>query len=1048
MSNIFISYSSEDRDWARRLAQALEKEGWSVWWDRKIAVGKTYSRVIEAELEAADCVMVIWSEHSVASDWVVAEAAEGLERNLLVPVSIDNAKPPLIFRQIQTADLSKWDGSPTSSTFRQLAEDIRPLIAESKKDTTPLPPSPPPKEVSRPEPPPTGGKNLKWYIAAAAVMIALGLLVAWPYLKQFLSGQISYAQIIELTADPAKIEQGEPTTLNWKTENAVKVTLSTEEDAPGEIIEPAGTKIVHPQETTVFFLKAQGTDPEKKAEIARITVVVTPKTAKPDPKIVVFEAGRKILIRGESTALFWETAEASRIELDDEVVKPKGELEIRPDQTTTYRLIAVNESGKTDSKSITIMVEDLSRDEIAEIQKLLEALGYNVGVADGLPGQRTQAAIEAFQNKHKLPVTGLPSRSLAIKLQDVHHSVPAPEIIVFKSDRQKITRGDTLTLLWQTFNADKVSLSPFGKVESSGERLVQPADNAIYELEATNRVGKSDRKTISVNVEIPLTIESLTVDRQRIGPDDKTTIRWRTSGAEKVELIPFGRVSLSGSKIVSPNETTRYELIATKGTDEKKKRPITIEIVKRPEIRSFQADSLRVKKGGYVTLSWNTVNASKVELTGVGTVEKSGRHRIQIEGGQAFKLTATNEFGESASEVFRVGVVMQPRIDFFRSDKSTVKPGDLVNLFWGTTGAETVRISNLGSVEKDGERRIRIEQSQAFEIIATNELGEKAFKTLKIKTASPPIGESERPPTGSQGPIKIIFGGGPMGGTFHMFANSIQSYTPIKNFRSFSVRAQTSSGSIGNLRKTNAGRQQMSIVYSSALWLGRKGHLKNDPKKYDNVMAVAWLYSAPAQLVVKKYSGIRSTRDLLGKKVGVGNSGSGAFAACERFFSHVGIWDKIQRKAMGYNDAAAAFGNKQLDAFWLFTAFPSGAVIMAAQTNDIDLVNIGADAESSGLFKRYPFYTRVSIPARTYRGVNHQTSSFEDSTLWVANSQVPDEVVYDMLSVIYSNDGLRHLHAQKKTFRNMRVLTGPKNIVTPFHPGAEKFWREQGVLKY
>ena len=137
MSNIFISYS-EDRDWAQRLAQALEQEGWSVWWDRKIAVGKSYQRVIEAELEAADCVIVVWSEHSVASDWVVAEAAEGRERNLLVPVCIDGAKPPLVFRQIQTADLSNWDGSPSSPVFRRLAYDIRPYIAESKKAKRPL----------------------------------------------------------------------------------------------------------------------------------------------------------------------------------------------------------------------------------------------------------------------------------------------------------------------------------------------------------------------------------------------------------------------------------------------------------------------------------------------------------------------------------------------------------------------------------------------------------------------------------------------------------------------------------------------------------------------------------------------------------------------------------------------------------------------------------------------------------------------------------------------------------------------------------------------
>ena len=95
----------------------------------------------------------------------------------------------------------------------------------------------------------------------------------------------------------------------------------------------------------------------------------------------------------------------------------------------------------------------------------------------------------------------------------------------------------------------------------------------------------------------------------------------------------------------------------------------------------------------------------------------------------------------------------------------------------------------------------------------------------------------------------------------------------------------------------------------------------------------------------------------------MGNADSGAFANCELFFNHLGIWDRVERNVMGYNDAAAAFGNKQLDAFWLFTAFPSGAVIMAAQTNDIGLIDLGAWARNSGFFEKYPYFTKLSVPA-------------------------------------------------------------------------------------
>jgi len=293
---------------------------------------------------------------------------------------------------------------------------------------------------------------------------------------------------------------------------------------------------------------------------------------------------------------------------------------------------------------------------------------------------------------------------------------------------------------------------------------------------------------------------------------------------------------------------------------------------------------------------------------------------------------------------------------------------------------------------------------------------------------------------------RVIFGGGPAGGTFQVVANGIQVYKPVKAEQGFSVKAQTSAGSVENLRKTDAGRQQMSVVYSGHVWLGRNGKMKNDPKKYKNVMAVSWLYGAPAQLVVKKGSGIKSTKDLVGKKVGVGNAGSGAFANCELFFSHMGVWDKIERNAMGYNDAAAAFGNNQLDAFWLFTAFPSGAVIMAAQTNDIALVDVGMDATKTGFFDKYPYFGKLDVPAGTYRGVDMATPSFQDSALWVANSKVPADVVYRLLEIIYSDEGLKHMYGQKKTFKKMSLDTGATNIVTPFHPGAEKFWKEKGKM--
>ncbi len=108
MADIVVSYSSEDRERVRVLATALEKHGWSVWWDRKIPFGKSWPEVIEEQVDAARCIIVLWSVSSVLSDWVRTEAREGKARGILIPVLIDDVKIPLEFRHMQAANLTAW----------------------------------------------------------------------------------------------------------------------------------------------------------------------------------------------------------------------------------------------------------------------------------------------------------------------------------------------------------------------------------------------------------------------------------------------------------------------------------------------------------------------------------------------------------------------------------------------------------------------------------------------------------------------------------------------------------------------------------------------------------------------------------------------------------------------------------------------------------------------------------------------------------------------------------------------------------------------------
>ena len=90
MTDVFISYAKEDRGRARTLASALQARGWSVWWDRDIKAGQAFDVTIEHEIETAKCVVVLWSKHSIASEWVKNEAASASERGVLVPALIEN----------------------------------------------------------------------------------------------------------------------------------------------------------------------------------------------------------------------------------------------------------------------------------------------------------------------------------------------------------------------------------------------------------------------------------------------------------------------------------------------------------------------------------------------------------------------------------------------------------------------------------------------------------------------------------------------------------------------------------------------------------------------------------------------------------------------------------------------------------------------------------------------------------------------------------------------------------------------------------------------
>ncbi len=181
MAEIFISYARVDRQRAQALASALGRGGWSVWWDRDIPPGRTFDDVIEEALEAAKCVIVLWSRDSVRSEWVKAEASEAARRHILVPVLGDQVMPPLEFRRIQSASLFEWASLESNPDWSHLCQAVGALVghpppASTKADAPAGPP------VSIRTVPPAGPRPV-WrtataFVVVALVMAGLGWLVA------------------------------------------------------------------------------------------------------------------------------------------------------------------------------------------------------------------------------------------------------------------------------------------------------------------------------------------------------------------------------------------------------------------------------------------------------------------------------------------------------------------------------------------------------------------------------------------------------------------------------------------------------------------------------------------------------------------------------------------------------------------------------------------------------------------------------------------------------------------------------------------------------
>ncbi len=164
MADVFVSYAAEDRDRIVPLVERLTSMGWSVWWDRELVAGPSFEQKIEQAIDAAGCVVVAWSKHSIHSHWCRAEAAEGLDRGILVPLRLDDVRVPLSFRGSHSASLLGWPKK--AGEVDLVLAGVRQCLGESSDPEAATGAAAPPRP------------RRKWATAAAAglVLAAAGLI--------------------------------------------------------------------------------------------------------------------------------------------------------------------------------------------------------------------------------------------------------------------------------------------------------------------------------------------------------------------------------------------------------------------------------------------------------------------------------------------------------------------------------------------------------------------------------------------------------------------------------------------------------------------------------------------------------------------------------------------------------------------------------------------------------------------------------------------------------------------------------------------------------
>lgn len=285
---------------------------------------------------------------------------------------------------------------------------------------------------------------------------------------------------------------------------------------------------------------------------------------------------------------------------------------------------------------------------------------------------------------------------------------------------------------------------------------------------------------------------------------------------------------------------------------------------------------------------------------------------------------------------------------------------------------------------------------------------------------------------------QISIGGAGTSGTFYIIGAGFSDL--INRELGINSVAEVTGGSVENVKLIGDSRIEMGVSQVDVAQNALKGEKEFDEPT--EVQAVVPMYPNVVQVVTLKDSDINSFADLKGKRVSVGSPGSGILATNEIILETLGLsLDDIEPEYLSFGETTDAFRDGTIDAAIVNTAAPAAFITDLETTNPVKFIPL--TDEEIAKFTVEPYYVEAVIEAEAYNSIDEDIPTFAVWITLVADPDLSEETVYDVTKVIMENyDYLKDIHAVSKyiTLDNVNQIDG-----IPYHPGAIKYFKEQGI---